>query len=342
MKRIKYRPVLLFFLIFTLFFLSGFMLLPRLNISGIHLPGEAVFVCAEPMSSRPSLLFSALPLPLSEPAPEATSSPTPAQVPKPTEVPSSPAVYAPEPATDGDGLLIKNSTDYSVDPSALLSAPISLGEGQPKVLIVHTHTSEAYTQSEDYPYTPSDSYRTEDPAYNICRVGQALAESLETNGISALHDTTSHDYPSYSGCYGRSLETMKQNLALHPDIDVIIDLHRDALADPSGGYLKTEAEINGKKIAQALVVIGTDAGGLEHPNWQKNLSLGLKVQQTLCTLYPGLARPLHLRTERFNGHAAEGALLIEIGSNGNTMEEALETASLVGHALAETLKQLCP
>jgi len=250
--------------------------------------------------------------------------------------------YVPEPATLGGSLQIKNSTSYTFDADALLSAPFPLQDGQPKVLILHTHTSEAYAPDEKYIYTPSDAYRTEDPAFNVCRIGRALAESLEAAGISTLHDTTSHDYPSYSGCYGRSLETIEKNLALYPTIDVVIDLHRDAISAPDGGYMKTAAEINGKTAAQALVVVGTDAGGLPHPNWQKNLSLGLKVQKTLCDMYPGLARPLHLRTERFNGHAAEGALLIEIGSNGNTMEEALYSAELVGQALSKTLLSLMP
>ncbi len=340
MKRTMLRPILIFTAAFAAFFLCGSVLLSRFPLTDMLFPGEAVFVCADSVTLPDAELFSALPLSLTvtTPAPASTSTPEPV----PTDASDTPVVYAPEPATEGDALLIKNSTSYAVDTAALLAAPFPLGEGAPQVLIVHTHTSEAYTQSAGYPYTPSDAYRTEDPAYNICRVGQALAESLEKNGVSVLHDITSHDYPSYSGCYGRSLETVQKNLETHPGIDIVIDLHRDALAAPDGGYMKTEAVIDGKTVAQALVVVGTDAGGLEHPSWQENLSLGLKVQKTLCDMYPGLARPLHLRTERFNGHAAAGALLLEIGSNGNTMEEALLTAGLVGNALAETLRSLTP
>ena len=118
---------------------------------------------------------------------------------------------------------------------------------------------------------------------------------------------------------------------------MMIDLHRDAIAGGDGGYLKTACEINGKTAAQALVVIGTDRGGLPHADWQTNLALGLKVQKKLCEMYPGLPRPLHLRTERFNGHVSGGALLLEIGSCGNTMEEALYTAELVGNAISALL-----
>ncbi len=337
MKRTKFR-FLLFALSLCAVLCFCSALVPLWAALGTGFPSEAVFVCAAPLTPPDLSLLSALPLSLK--AEKTTPKATPQPLPPMEE--ADPATYAPEPATEGDTLLIKNSTDYTVDTEALLHAPFPLREGQPKVLIVHTHTSEAYTQSEGYTYTPSDTYRTENTDYNICRVGQALAESLEKNGVSAIHDTTSHDYPSYSGCYNRSLETIQKNLALCPTVDVVIDLHRDAIAAADGSYLKTAAEIDGKTVAQALVVVGTDAGGLEHPDWQKNLSLGLKLQETLCNMYPGLARPLHLRTERFNGHALPGALLIEIGACGNTMEEALYTAELVGNALAETLKPLMP
>ena len=313
------------------------VLLPIFTSSGISLYSEAVF--AEALTLPDLSLFSALPLALKKPV---VSSPVPTPSPSAGPETTSPSIYTHEPVTDGETLLIKNSTDYAVDTEELLSRPFPLGEGEPKVLIVHTHTSEAYTQSKDYTYTPSDAYRTEDPEDNICLVGKALANSLEKNGISCVHDTTSHDYPSYSGCYSRSLETIEKNLALCPTIEVVIDLHRDALAAPDGSYMKTAAQVNGKTMAQALVVVGTDAGGLTHPDWEKNLSLGLRLQKNLCEMYPGLARPLHLRTERFNGHASPGALLIEIGSNGNTMEEALDTAELVGNALAKTLLPLLP
>lgn len=342
MQFTKLKPVLFFIILFGLFYFCGAVLVPMADAFGLSFPAEVVFTKAASSAKPDMTLFSALPLSMKARASNATATPVSSPLPSPEPMETDFDTYAPEPATVGGTLQIKNSTSYAFDADALLAAPFPLREGQPKVLIVHTHTSEAYAPGEGYLYTPSDAYRTEDPEFNICRVGRALAESLEANGITTLHDTTSHDYPSYSGCYGRSLETIEKNLALCPSIDVVIDLHRDAISAPDGGYLKTAAEIDGKTAAQALVVVGTDAGGLPHPNWEKNLSLGLKVQKTLCDMYPGLARPLHLRTERFNGHAAEGALLIEIGSNGNTMEEALYSAELVGRALAKTLLPLMP
>ena len=298
---------------------------------------EAVFAKDTIFPEKNVSFISGLPLSLSKPdiaLPEKSAPPVPEASPEAF------ATYASEPVLQGENLLIKNSTPYNVDTAALLARPLSFSADAPKVLIVHTHTSEAYAQSETYAYTPSDPYRTEDPAFNICKVGQALSDSLAANGITAICDTTSHDYPSYSGCYNRSLETIKKNLEKYPSIELIIDLHRDAISASDGTYLKTAAEINGETAAQVLVIVGTDAGGLTHPDWEKNLTLGLRVQKDLCDMYPALARPLHLRTERFNGHVSPGAILVEIGSNANTMEEALLGARLFGNSLAKTIHSL--
>ncbi len=329
MKRIFLQSFVCFFIFVGVFLFLG-LLVPGKS----PIVSEAIFAKAAQMHKSSFPYTAGLPLALKNISAEKESPSTTA--PSPSSFP----VYEAEPAVSGDVLHIQNSTPYAVDTALLLNTPLTLSKGEPQVLIVHTHTSEAYAQSEEFSYTPSDPYRTEDPARNICRVGAALRESLAENGIVAICDTTSHDYPSYSGCYNRSLSTIEKNLAAHPSISVVIDLHRDAITGADGSYLKTAATIDGESTAQVLVIVGTDAGGLTHPTWQKNLALGLRVQKDLCSLYPGLARPLHLRTERFNGHVSPGALLVEIGSNANTMEEALHAARLFGRSLAQTLHSI--
>lgn len=319
-----------FLLVFLFFCILDSFFLPFLSNIGISLPLGASFTSAAAPRTRP--ILSALPLPLSE---STLSSPE-------VESPSAPEAmphkaFAAEPSMVANTLQIKNSTAYPINQGAMLSVPLSFSAENPKVLILHTHTSEAYAVSPNYTYVPSDPYRTEDPSYNICRVGDMLKKTLEENGIGVIHDTKSHDYPSYSGSYNRSLETIEKNLAQYPSIEIVLDIHRDALADEDGSYMKTQATIDGATTAQALIIVGTDAGGLPHPDWSKNLALGLRLQKTMCDMYPTLCRPLHLRTERFNGHASPGTLLIEIGSCGNTMEEALRCASYVGNALSKMI-----
>lgn len=238
-----------------------------------------------------------------------------------------------------NGIYINNDTGYSFDLEGLLNESLGLKKsGGPMVLILHTHTSEAYTPSEDYSYEPSDPYRTENPKYNVTAVGKKIEDALISRGIGVIHDKTSHDYPSYSGSYKRAMETIEKNLSKYPSIRFVLDIHRDAISDTNGEYLKTTAEIEQKKHAQIMIVVGTDRGGLEHPNWQQNLKSGLKLQRAIINKYPDLARPLHLREERFNGHTSPGALLIEMGCNGNTLNEALLSAELLGECMADMIE----
>ncbi len=323
-------PILTFLLLFILFFFLGRVFAPFFTRMGALFPASAPMSAKAAPRTKP--LLSALPFAL---APRPSSQ----ELPSPTEPPASIKTYPAEPAVLANTLQIKNAAGYTFDTASLLAEPLSFQKNGPKVLIYHTHTSEAYVPTAQYSYTASDTYRTEDPTFNVCRAGDAISQVLESRGIGVIHETKSHDYPSYSGCYNRSLETVQEILAQNPTIEIVIDLHRDALSDANGGYMKTAAQLETGSAAQVLIIVGTDAGGLTHPDWQKNLSLGLKLQNTLCELYPGLARPLQLRTERFNGHVSQGALLLEIGACGNTLEEALLCADAVGDALATLIEK---
>ena len=232
---------------------------------------------------------------------------------------------------------IKNDSGYEIDIEGLLSKKAEISPGQAAVLILHTHTSEAYTKSEDFLYSESEPYRTQDSEKNIVAVGRVLGDTLKKAGIEVIHDETYHDYPSYTGSYKRALETIEKNLSEHPEILLVLDIHRDALQNEKGEYMKTLAE---EGCAQAMVVIGTDSGGLEHDNWRDNLAWGLKIQKAVKEKYPAVLRDLHLCAERYNGHTSSGAMIIEIGSNGNTLPEAKKCAALLGECIADVIKGL--
>ncbi len=206
------------------------------------------------------------------------------------------------------------------------------------VLIVHTHTSEAYTPTPDTQYTPTDPYRSTDPEYNMLRVGAAVAQELEQQGIGVILDLAINDSPEYIGAYERSFDRIEAQLAEHPSIRVVLDIHRDAVENEEGELLRTCAEIDGDACAQVMLVVGTDEGGLSHPNWQENLSFALKLQALLTREHPGLCRTLSLRKERFNQHFTPCSLLVEVGSSGNTQEEALRTAHYFAQALARLIR----
>lgn len=202
-----------------------------------------------------------------------------------------------------------------------------------KILIYHTHTCESYTPSERYNYTMTGNYRTTDNNYNMVRVGEELTKYLEQKGFTVIHNTTCHDYPSYSGSYDRSYTTVQGILNEKPDIGLVIDLHRDAVGD--GSSYGPTVKVNGESVAQLMFVIGTNGGGLEHPNWAQNLKTAIKIQETANSLYPGLFRPMMVRNSRYNQHIAIGASIIEVGATGNTLEECLLSMQCLANVIEE-------
>ena len=216
------------------------------------------------------------------------------------------------------------------------AAALSEEEG-PQVLIVHTHGSEAYTMPAGQEYVPSSDSRTTDSRFNVVRVGEELKKTLEEAGLTVLHDETLHDYPEYSGAYGRSLETVEKYMEQYPTISLVLDVHRDAISDGNGGMYKVVSDVAGQNAAQLSFVVGTDGGGLEHPLWQENLKLAAAITQCLAEDYPTLMRPITVRNSRYNQHLTTGTLLVEVGAAGNSLDEALLSARLLGNALAEVI-----
>lgn len=242
------------------------------------------------------------------------------------------------------GVYLHNRTEKNLDVAALAAAPMGVtlsGDG-PQVLIMHTHGSEAYAQEGDDVYQESDTARTTDASYNITRIGDEVARIFTEMGIEVLHDKTLYDYPAYSGAYERSRAGIEEYLANYPSIQVVLDIHRDALVDNNGTIYKTVADVDGSSAAQILLVVGTDDGGLSHPDWQKNLALALDVQRRMESLWPGLARPIALRSSRFNQQLTTGSLLVEVGTHGNTLQEALRGARLFARAMGQTMQNLPP
>jgi len=231
-----------------------------------------------------------------------------------------------------NGVYIKNGTDYNLN-EEILKPDVEVNNKN--VMIFHTHTCESYTATEKFNYTQTGTYRTTDLNYNVARVGKELAGQLKSYNYNVVHDTTYHDYPAYSGSYERSLTTVRNLLLRNKDTDVIFDLHRDAIGDYS--YAPT-VKIGEEYAAQLMFVIGTDGGGLEHPNWQQNLKFAVKIQEKANELYPGLFKPIMLRNSRYNQHLGKGASIIEVGATGNTMEQCLTSMKYLAKVISEVMK----
>lgn len=229
---------------------------------------------------------------------------------------------------------VKYTTSYRPDLEALLERPLdfNLGGEGPQVLILHTHGTESYTPSPGYEYEASASYRTLDERCNMLAIGDAVAQVLEDAGVEVIHDRALHDYPSYNNAYPNAAAATAAYLKEYPSIRLVLDLHRDA-ADTATGQLVTECSVEGTPSAQLMLVMGTGSGGLSHPDWEKNLSLALKLQVVLEQENPGICRDLSLRYSRYNQHLSTGALLVEVGATGNTMDEALSAARALARGI---------
>lgn len=229
---------------------------------------------------------------------------------------------------DAAGLEIDNDAGAELDAAALLTAPLDFGSGEgPKVLIVHTHATEAYADSP--------GYRSEDTSQNVVRVGQALAEALNAQGIETLHHRGLNDLEGYTGAYERMEGVIRDYLERYPSLCMVIDLHRDAAQDSAGNQVALLGTVAGESAARLLLVMGTDLGGLPHPGWEDNLSLALKLQCLGEEEAPGLFRPLNLRSARYNQHLCPNSLLLEVGAAGNSLEEALRSAEFFAQLMAE-------
>lgn len=239
------------------------------------------------------------------------------------------------------GITVDNKTHYNIDTAQLLTEgpSIRLTKGQPQILIIHTHSSEAYTMDDFDQYVPSDDSRTQDLNYNIIRVGDALTEALRDYGLEVIHDREIYDYPSYTGSYTRAGQAIECYLEKYPSIAIVIDLHRDAIGSGDVVY-KTMAEGEGDACAQTMFVVGTDASGLTHPQWEENLKLALYLQSAVHSKHPTLQRPVKLVTERYNQQLTTGSLILEVGSNGNTLREALNAIEMFAEAAGPALAKL--
>ena len=239
------------------------------------------------------------------------------------------------------GLSIKNETAYSVDLSSLLRPGPRLrlpAEGA-QILILHTHGSEAYTPAGLDRYEANDNRRTADEKFSVIRVGDELAAIFEAAGLRVIHDREIYDYPSYTGSYTRSGEAVARCLSENPGIAVVLDIHRDALGS-DGVVYKTMAEEEGTVASQIMLLCGTDESGLSHPDWRENLALAMYLQARVDALHPTLMRPVSLVPQRYNQHLSRGSLILEVGSSGNTLQEALAAIRMFGEAAAPALLEL--
>lgn len=210
---------------------------------------------------------------------------------------------------------------------------------EPQVLIYHTHTTETYEPYVRDFYDSNFNYRTTDETKNVIMVGNEIQKELESAGIGVIHSTVIHDYPSYNGAYDRSAETVNEILEEYPTIKVVLDIHRDAICTDTVAY-QPYTEINGKEAAQIMIISGCDDGTMDMPDYMKNFRFASLLQSQIESDNPGMTRPILFDYRHYNQDITTGSLLIEVGSHGNTLEQACYSGELLGKSIAKALEEL--
>lgn len=240
------------------------------------------------------------------------------------------------------GVYLSNRSGAEINIADDLASPLGfdmLDTSEPQILIYHTHATEGYMADESEYYTERDEPRSTDKNENVIRIGEIIAEELRAAGFAVVHDETLHDHPGYTGSYTRSAETVEEMLLRYPSIKIAIDVHRDSISSGKSDKVAPTVNIDGKNAAQVMLVMGSETGGVEnYPNWRSNLKLAVKLQYIFELRYPQFARAILLKSARYNQHLSEGSILIEVGSDANTLEEAEYSASVVGKSLVLLLK----
>ncbi|MCH5190938.1 MAG: stage II sporulation protein P [Oscillospiraceae bacterium] len=241
-----------------------------------------------------------------------------------------------------DGIYVRNTTkNHSVDIEKYLSKQVwaNISKDEPSVLIYHTHTTETYELLDRGFYTNERSSRSENAGENMVRIGEEICKILEQNGYKTIHDKNIYD-EQLSGAYDRSRAAVSQIIKDNPSIQVVIDIHRDSIYQKDGTRIKPVTTINGKKTAQIMIISGCEDGNVtDFPNWEKNLTFALKMQQKLSKDNPTLMRPLMFCSRKYNLDLMPCAMYVEFGSDANTLTEAVLAAQLFAQSLSEMLKE---
>lgn len=233
------------------------------------------------------------------------------------------------------GITVYDYSSKNIDYEKLFERNVNLTKKSDRVLIYCSHTSETYTNSDNFKFSYSGNYRTKDAKYNMLSVASILSNTLKDRGLTAIFDTTPHDYTSYDNAYKNSMKTINTNLEKYSRFGLVIDVHRDAAADLTFG---PETTINGKTTAKLMLVVGVGYAGYPNEYWEENLSLALKIAKLGEEMYPGLFRQVLVRDARYNQHLSQGSLLVEVGATGNTLEEAYYGARCFANILAKLYK----
>ena len=236
---------------------------------------------------------------------------------------------------------VNSKTDIDIKKLLDTKADLTVKKDEPAVLIFHTHTTETYQILDRDFYAVGHPTRSNDKGINMVRVGQETVKEIEKAGYRVIHDTQIHD-STYNSAYSHSRKAVEKYLKEYPSIKVVLDIHRDAIQRSDGTKIKPTATVEGKKAAQIMIISGCqeEGGPVEgFPEWKKNLVFAVELQKTLEELFEGITRPLYFSPRKYNMDLTTCSLLVEVGSDANTLDEAVYTGRCLGKAVSKILEK---
>lgn len=211
---------------------------------------------------------------------------------------------------------------------------LKVNKDKPYVFIYHTHATEAFLPIK------VDQCHIVDSKYNMLAIGEIISKILEEKGHKLIYNKTYHDSPSYNGSYTRSLNTLRKALEDEKNLKVIFDIHRDGIPEnasyKSKAIAQSKIKINGNDVATFSLVIGPDS-----PNTEEVLKFAKYIKTVSDKMYPGLCKGIIVKPAgKFNQYVSNYYALIEVGSNFNTIDEAKESAKLIGQVLSVVINNI--
>ena len=253
----------------------------------------------------------------------------------------------PSVSSDSSGGPVEGRSDVAASPSSGEASAVTVAErlaalaskdwgDGPRVLILHSHTSESYRSVPPDPRADARHHVYNESNTGITRVGRALAERLQdAYGIGTIHSTRIHNWPNHWEAYVNARVTVEEILAAYPSIDIVLDVHRQGIENA------VWATSVGGVDAVSIEVIYTTSQQFHyatHPNWKRNEAFATLLARAMDDVHPGLKnRVTVVHDRRYNQDLHPHMLLLEVGNYLDLEEHAVAAARLLADAVAVAL-----
>ncbi len=203
-----------------------------------------------------------------------------------------------------------------------------------KIVIITTHFTEGYSEDTEKYY--NDAQNTEDITKNVFSAAVTLAAELDALGLEVEIKDNAFDLPLQNGSFERSGEFIKQYIANDPDVALILDIHRDSLKEENLTGIRTCASYGGAAAAQIFASVPENT---EKESFEASLLFAAKLHNMLESECPTITRPVEILSGNYGFDGKAMRILLNIGTQSNTADEAKLSASITAKAIYAVMMQ---